>query len=248
MFCDFSLLSHPPGSINNVSRYYQSLPTCVKDRVAGLGFDGIIAALHVGPSKSSQAAMTALVERWMDSTHTFHLPFGEMTIAPLDFAAITGLSFSGLPVPFGAAAYYPSASSTDEWAIELFGRKMEKKDGCSSLVRYSKFVDDVHEDFTKGEATSEQLARCFLFYLLSVVVFPNLSHTGALWLLPVLQDLDRLHEYSWGVAALSYLYQGLDAASRGASRLCGCQMVVDVSHVFLLVASAFFLLYSSANF
>ena len=36
---------------------------------------------------------------------TFHLPFEEMTINPLDFAAITGLSFSGDPVLFSSEAY-----------------------------------------------------------------------------------------------------------------------------------------------
>ena len=42
--------------------------------VAGLGFDGIIASLSYGSYASSQAAMCALIERWMDTTHTFEHP------------------------------------------------------------------------------------------------------------------------------------------------------------------------------
>ncbi|KDP33113.1 hypothetical protein JCGZ_13560 [Jatropha curcas] len=42
----------------------------------------------------------ALMERWMDSTHTFHLSFNKMTITPIDFAAITGLSFGGRSMVF----------------------------------------------------------------------------------------------------------------------------------------------------
>ena len=73
--------------------------------VAGKGFDGIISTLTYGSYASSQATMCALVERWMDTMHTFHLPLGEMTITPLDFAAITRLSFYREPIPFSSEAY-----------------------------------------------------------------------------------------------------------------------------------------------
>ena len=41
----------------------------------------------------------------MDTTHSFHLPFREMTITSLDFAATTGLSFSREPIPVSNEAY-----------------------------------------------------------------------------------------------------------------------------------------------
>ncbi|KDP27009.1 hypothetical protein JCGZ_22084 [Jatropha curcas] len=40
----------------------------------------------------------ALMERWNNCTHTFVFGFGEMTLTPMDYAAITGLRFTG-PVP-----------------------------------------------------------------------------------------------------------------------------------------------------
>ncbi|KDP35492.1 hypothetical protein JCGZ_10955 [Jatropha curcas] len=40
----------------------------------------------------------ALMERWNDCTHTFVFGFGEMTLTLVDYAAITGLRFTG-PVP-----------------------------------------------------------------------------------------------------------------------------------------------------
>ena len=82
-------------NINKVSLYYQGLSTCVKQIVAGKGFDGIISALTYSSHALSQAAMCALVEQWMDTTHIFHLPFREMTITLLDFATIIGLRFFG---------------------------------------------------------------------------------------------------------------------------------------------------------
>ncbi|KDP30052.1 hypothetical protein JCGZ_18377 [Jatropha curcas] len=46
----------------------------------------------------SPAMRYALMERWNDCTHTFVFGFGEMTLTPVDYAAITDLRFTG-PVP-----------------------------------------------------------------------------------------------------------------------------------------------------
>ncbi len=54
--------------------------------------------------------MRALAERWWDSTNTFHLKFGEMTITPLDFAAITGLRVGGDPIPFDSGWHLDPAA------------------------------------------------------------------------------------------------------------------------------------------
>ncbi|KDP20653.1 hypothetical protein JCGZ_03946 [Jatropha curcas] len=44
----------------------------------------------------------ALMERWNDCTHTFIFGIGEMTLTPVDCAAITGLRFTGLVPPLDA--------------------------------------------------------------------------------------------------------------------------------------------------
>ena len=42
-----------------------------------------------------RALVTALVERWRQETHTFHLPLGEATITLLDVAMLTRLPIEG---------------------------------------------------------------------------------------------------------------------------------------------------------
>ena len=79
----------------------------------------------------------------MDTAHLFHLPFEEMTITPLDFAAATTrLRFFGEPVPMSNEAY------------------------------------KVRSGHDVGHVNSEQLARYFLFSLLSIVIFRNTSSIG----------------------------------------------------------------------
>ncbi|KDP21947.1 hypothetical protein JCGZ_03280 [Jatropha curcas] len=50
----------------------------------------------------------ALMEQWNDCTHTFVFGFGEMTLTPVDYAAITSLRFTG-PVPLLDAQYQTAA-------------------------------------------------------------------------------------------------------------------------------------------
>ena len=63
---------------------------------------------------------------------------------------------------------------------DLFRATAVVKSSCISLVCYSQLVDKVRSGHNAGHVTSELLARCFLFYLLSVVIFLNASGIGFL--------------------------------------------------------------------
>jgi hypothetical protein len=44
------------------------------------------------------AALTTLMDRWHPDTHTFHLPFGEITVTLQDVDMILGLPIGSTPV------------------------------------------------------------------------------------------------------------------------------------------------------
>ncbi|KDP43098.1 hypothetical protein JCGZ_27049 [Jatropha curcas] len=73
-----------------------SLPPQVQDWVWEAGFSRFIDTLPRIQGRIVSASIMALIERWMDTTHTFHLLFGKMMITPMDFVAITELTFGGL--------------------------------------------------------------------------------------------------------------------------------------------------------
>src|SRR5438105_4174116 len=45
-----------------------------------------------------RSLLNALVDRWRPETHTFHLPFGEMTVTLQDVAMLTGLPIAGVAI------------------------------------------------------------------------------------------------------------------------------------------------------
>jgi hypothetical protein len=47
-----------------------------------------------------ETLLTCLVDRWRPKMHTFHLPFGEMTVTLKDVAMLTGLPIRGRLVVF----------------------------------------------------------------------------------------------------------------------------------------------------
>ena len=68
--------------------------------------------------------ITALVERWRQKTHTFHLPVGECSITLQDVEVLSGLPVDGLPVT--------CSTKTRNWS-ELCGRLLGKVPPTVSL-------------------------------------------------------------------------------------------------------------------
>lgn len=57
---------------------------------------------------SSYILSRSMIEWWWDTTNSFNMPWGEMTITPLDFSLIFGLSFIGIRVPLADSLVFNS--------------------------------------------------------------------------------------------------------------------------------------------
>ncbi|KAI8572039.1 hypothetical protein RHMOL_Rhmol01G0167700 [Rhododendron molle] len=150
--------------------------------------------------------MTALAERWWDTTNTFHLCFGEVTVTPLDFAAFIGLRVGGEPIPFD-----PS-TDLDDTALRWFlGRVPRHSGGVAEYGQFTAYWD--HEPADDAEAA--QMARAYLLYLFGASLFPLRRSRVHLSYLAGLVDLRQAGRLDWGGVALCTLYCFLGAASRG---------------------------------
>ncbi|XP_058181289.1 protein MAINTENANCE OF MERISTEMS-like [Rhododendron vialii] len=174
-------------------------------RVAGFGeFVNVLTR----PSNDRQV-MRALAERWWDTTNSFHFSFGEMMVMPLDFAAITDLRVGGDPIPYDAAA-----GRDPEIQRRLLGYwlRAEKRD-----APYTQLLEFWMEP-QGGRVQEEQIARCFLLYVLDASLFPNRRNRVHLSFLLALRNIGEIARFDWGGAALGACYAFMGSLSRGAGK------------------------------
>ncbi|QHN93777.1 uncharacterized protein DS421_17g595560 [Arachis hypogaea] len=148
--------------------------------------------------------VSAFVERWHPETHTFHMPFGECTITLQDVEYQLGLPVDGRYELLGVL---PLANQIQKFAVnctwfqETFGECPEGAD----------------------EETVRCFARAYIMMLLGTQLFADKSgnRIHIRWL-PFVARLEEMGGYSWGSAALAWLYRCMcRVANRHVVKLAG---------------------------
>ncbi|KAL7213066.1 hypothetical protein ACSBR2_015718 [Camellia fascicularis] len=112
----------------------------------------------------SRALLRALVERWWDTTNSFHLSSaGEMTMTPYDFSMITGLGVRGDPIPFDM----DMGEWVRTWIYLLGARPLLYR---LAMVRYNWFPEHFHESELETPEEVEQYVKGFLMFLLGATL------------------------------------------------------------------------------
>ena len=92
------------------------------------------------------------MERWSESTHTFQMPFGEYTLDPISFAAITSIACAGEPVPLDTSLH-PLTDDREDYVRILLGVVPDMK-GTHTMK-----IDSLRAYYTReriAAATSDQ--------------------------------------------------------------------------------------------
>ncbi|KDP33274.1 hypothetical protein JCGZ_13525 [Jatropha curcas] len=90
------------GSSTDASTFRDLLDPPMRSRVVVAGFSDYAARLCHTQPRFPPAMCYTLMERCNDCTHTFIFGFGEMTLTPADYTAVTGLGFDGAVAPLDA--------------------------------------------------------------------------------------------------------------------------------------------------
>ena len=83
-----------------IRELFHDLSGEVVQLIWAFSFRRFIAALPIEKGRSDHYSLFALIERWIDTTHTFHTRVGELIISPMSFSTITRIAFGGTLVPF----------------------------------------------------------------------------------------------------------------------------------------------------
>ncbi|KAL9662600.1 hypothetical protein QQ045_027433 [Rhodiola kirilowii] len=157
-----------------------------------------VASVRVDPS-----LLTAAIERWRPETHTFHFNESEATITLQDVSLLIGLPVEGMPVT---------------------GRSQINFEERSWFKDHLRVIPD-----DADEETLKKYARAYLLNLIGTTLFSDKSgNTIPLCFLPLLEDLDRIRDYSWGSAVLACLYSNMCSASLiGHRGLAGAPLIIQ---------------------
>ncbi|XP_050260986.1 serine/threonine-protein phosphatase 7 long form homolog [Quercus robur] len=194
---------------------------------------GLTGLFKVPDMEVDHALITALVERWRPETHTFHLPHGEMGITLQDMEVMLGLPVDGLPVT-GKTDYKWS-----ELCEQLLGHKppppipnSNKSTLAGARIRYTwldaQFAAPLVVD--AADEVVQQYARYHLLVRMGALLFMDRS-ADRVSLLPLqlLNPVSNARRYSWGSAALAWLYRQLCGASKkDAMQIGGALLLVQL--------------------
>ncbi|XP_065853792.1 protein MAINTENANCE OF MERISTEMS-like [Euphorbia lathyris] len=180
-------------------------------RVQELGFEPFILALPRANGVCDRFGLRTSCERWVDSTHTFHFSFGEVTISPRDFSLLTGLRGSCTPVPLFFDMVRPRVDR-DELAA-LIGPRVYTGVG-STPVKFITTSGLLSRRDSCGLDDTDQAVRSFLLYALGETVFRTKSGTIHAGLIQAFHDLEAVSSYDWAGAGLAFLYKFLDLTCR----------------------------------
>ncbi|KDP30098.1 hypothetical protein JCGZ_18405 [Jatropha curcas] len=172
------------GSSTDALAFWDLLDPPMRSKVVAADFGDYAAGLYRTQPRFPPAMRYALMERWNDCTHSFIFSFGEMTLTPADYTAITGLGFEGQVAPLDAR--YQTAALGAELVRTLLGVTTYTRYAAQGYVSYElvyKFwaerirtrlaaqrelpVDarPAAPAYTREER--DQAAQSFLFYIIS---------------------------------------------------------------------------------
>uniref|UniRef100_K4A117 SWIM-type domain-containing protein n=1 Tax=Setaria italica TaxID=4555 RepID=K4A117_SETIT len=198
------------------------------------GFLDIAVQVMGGLPPMDGPLLTAMVDRWRPETHTFHMPFGEMTITMQDAAMILGLPLHGLPV----TGIIQNENWRDMVEMHIGIRPPEPEGGDSSKKTSGVSSAWLREHFEvcppgANDEVVQRFARVWLWHFVSTFLLPDAAGNTVSWMvLPILgQVWENIATYSWGSAALAWLYRQLCEACRRTARdsnVGGCTYMLQI--------------------
>ncbi|KAL9661066.1 hypothetical protein QQ045_025885 [Rhodiola kirilowii] len=193
----------------------------IRHYVAAAGFYPSTQICYV---KADPSLLTAVVERERPETHTFHFNEGEATITLQDVSLLTGLPVDGEPMTG------KSQMNFEEVCVRLLGVYPECYDKAPGMGKRSWFTNHLTQiPVDADEETLKKYVRAYLLNLIGSTLFSGKSgKTIPLYFLPLLVDLDRVRNYSWGSAVLAYLYSNMcGACTIGHNQLAGAPLIIQ---------------------
>ncbi|XP_065864128.1 protein MAINTENANCE OF MERISTEMS-like isoform X2 [Euphorbia lathyris] len=187
----------------------------IQSRIESSGLAHLPAIMY---SHIDAPLITAFAERWQPDTSSFHMPFGEMSILLHDVWKILRIPIDGAMVTAEL-----SPDELQSCVMDLFGlTRAELMVGhyFSGGIRAASVME-----LCRGDRIPDAQATAWTWLMLGSTLFVDKSgdRIRPSCLLEVQDSAAGAMGFSWGSAALAYLYRHLGIASRGdCGQITGC--------------------------
>ena len=201
----------------SLQEWETELSADLRERVSVTGLRHLPSIMH---SHIDWPLISAFVERWQPDTNTFHLPFGEMTIMLHDVAYILGI-----PVDGDLVDMVSDSASLQADFQELLGLSRDELLVKPRAVweNGAVAVTTIYERCKLLDRVPDVQFMAFFVTLFGSTLFVDKSGNRLLpsCILELKKSTDDLDRYSWGSAALAFLYRQLGIASRVECKAIG---------------------------
>ncbi|KAL6515742.1 hypothetical protein OROHE_018432 [Orobanche hederae] len=168
--------------------------------------------------------ISAFVKRWQPDTNSFHMPFGEMTIMLHDVWQILRIPIEGRLVDADS-----TSTQLQVDVMEVLG--VSRSELLSThWAGGGVLMDSIFRSCRDAGRVEDTQAVAWMWLLFGSTLFVDKSgnRIRPSCLLEVRDGMDTIGQYSWGSAALAFMYRKLGIASRGDSMgICGCLTLVQ---------------------
>ena len=203
---------------------WASLSLSIKNIINEASFGTFFEALsnHETHEYKDLQLLLALVERFWDTTSTFHFPgIGEVMWTPYDFSVISGLRLGCKRILFNDSL----ASTELKKLLGVVPSKMR-----SNNIPLSWLCENIPQCETMAKG-----ARMFMLLFIRTFLCPDFGSTVNLRYLGSLRKIEQIQNYDWGGMAYATLMHFMTQLSRRSlSSLGGAPFVWQVRFSFYL--------------
>lgn len=203
----------------------EKLNSCQRAAIERVGFGSLLRIPSHGIAKT---LIAYLIDKWSSKKQAFLFANGEVSITPLDVALIMGIRITGKAV----------ALHEDNIFLEL--ERHHLFDANSKTIKLKSLEKSLDSPICQSDES--KFIRVFLLFTFATVLFPNTSQTVDSRYMPLLRNVDCIHEYAWGLALLNDLFKWITLRKdRGATYVGGCLLLLQVIFNLSNVTSSSFI-------
>ncbi|XP_028184596.1 protein MAIN-LIKE 1-like [Glycine soja] len=215
----------------------------IEGMIAVTGLDPLIRCSVI---TTDPGLIFAFVERWHRETSSFHLPVGEVTITLDDVSSLLHIPITGVLYSFGPLATADAIALLMELLeVTPVEATAETRQAGGPHVRLS-WLRDMYQSRCRARQWVAA-ARAYLLHLVGCTLFANKSATHVHVVhLQAFRDLAQAGTFSWGAAALCWIYEHFPSVHRSIvddgyaeASPCACRWLTGKAQITGIMGSPY---------